>query len=466
MTSRRATIILGVSCLLSVFLVNEWSLAFLFSPHGHIDSISRCMVIRICGGSLLVFGAVSTFWPDRIRLSLVALVLLGIVLALGLGELTLRLARRSDPNLINHAGETRYVSSSDFHHAYRPDEVFTRYPTRWDEFSPVEIQVNSLGMRGAEVPVKEPGEERTILLGDSFLEADEIEENVTAAAWLTRDFSTRRRRFLQHGVSSWSPLLEWNWLLKVGLKLQPDRVILFLFVNDFYSHYAHGDVAYTRETEFDEDGNPVSFKTALFGDYVRNPKKGWAWPGLLNMLDDAYWFTRKATQIPQHDLDTLLATSNPQFEMFLEQLVPRPMKESGTIRDTLRLSRPRSLWDEQTVSDVEVSLGYLRRIRTLLNRRRIDFVITVVPAPWNISREESPLARRYDAFGECTVPMGGLEEVIRGFCRREGIRYLDLSGALFEASKRGKHHLYLNYDGHWSPEGHRVVADAISNFLK
>src|SRR4030095_11674587 len=37
-----------------------------------------------------------------------------------------------------------------------------------------------------------------------------------------------------HGVRGWSPLLEWNWYLKVGRRLKPRVVLLFFFWNDLW----------------------------------------------------------------------------------------------------------------------------------------------------------------------------------------------------------------------------------------
>ena len=71
---------------------------------------------------------------------------------------------------------------------------------------------------------------------------------------------------IQHGMSSWSPLLELNWLIKKGLSFKPKSVVLFLCINDFYQDYFSSDLAYTKETVFDLDGYPKEFNISVHSD--------------------------------------------------------------------------------------------------------------------------------------------------------------------------------------------------------
>ncbi len=45
-------------------------------------------------------------------------------------------------------------------------------------------------------------------------------------------------------------------------------------------------------------------------------------------------------------------------------------------------------------------------------------------------------------------------------------KFLDLTPAFIEEARHGSLVYFPGYDTHWSPEGHRVAADAIANFLK
>jgi len=57
------------------------------------------------------------------------------------------------------------------------------------------------------------------------------------------------------------------------------------------------------------------------------------------------------------------------------------------------------------------------------------------------------------------------EQVIGSWCARENISFVSLTSPLREAAQAGRQ-VYYTYDQHWSPEGHAVVAEALSRFLK
>lgn len=58
----------------------------------------------------------------------------------------------------------------------------------------------------------------------------------------------------------------------------------------------------------------------------------------------------------------------------------------------------------------------------------------------------------------------GREAVVRDWCGRESIPFLALTEALRQAAIEGTQ-VYYTYDPHWTPNGHRVVADAVDRYL-
>ena len=58
------------------------------------------------------------------------------------------------------------------------------------------------------------------------------------------------------------------------------------------------------------------------------------------------------------------------------------------------------------------------------------------------------------------IPLGGIEERIKEFCKINEVEYLDFFKYI---ENRGSNHkLYYKSDPHWNPLGHREVA----NFLE
>ncbi len=59
---------------------------------------------------------------------------------------------------------------------------------------------------------------------------------------------------------------------------------------------------------------------------------------------------------------------------------------------------------------------------------------------------------------------GEMERVVRDYFEDRGIMFVSLTGPLREAAKRGLQ-TYFTYDQHWTPDGHRVVADEMLRVL-
>ena len=55
-------------------------------------------------------------------------------------------------------------------------------------------------------------------------------------------------------------------------------------------------------------------------------------------------------------------------------------------------------------------------------------------------------------------------ELVGTFCRREGIRFLDLTSGLEGAAARGEN-VYFPDDSHWNARGHQLAAEGLARFL-
>jgi hypothetical protein len=60
--------------------------------------------------------------------------------------------------------------------------------------------------------------------------------------------------------------------------------------------------------------------------------------------------------------------------------------------------------------------------------------------------------------------MDTFEEVMRQFCRQEAIEFISLTEILRQQMLAGRQ-AYFTYDQHWSPEGHRIVAEYLAGAL-
>src|SRR5215472_11134476 len=108
-------------------------------------------------------------------------------------------------------------------------------PRPWPvEFS-AEVSINSLGLRGPEVPPREPGEQRVLLLGDSMVAGFEVPYQDTFGALLERDLTQRLGhtvRVINAGVRGYGTDQSYLYYTDRGRKLTPDVVVHFHSGND------------------------------------------------------------------------------------------------------------------------------------------------------------------------------------------------------------------------------------------
>jgi len=106
------------------------------------------------------------------------------------------------------------------------------------------VTFNGLGLRDPRQSVaKPPGTFRVLLLGDSFMEAVQVDERHTTAALLEERLRRLRPdlnvEVINAGVAGWSTSIESLYLDADGRRFQPDLVVLAFFVgNDLHdNHY-------------------------------------------------------------------------------------------------------------------------------------------------------------------------------------------------------------------------------------
>ena len=159
-----------------------------------------------------------------------ALVLIGVLLPLALAEIGLRLAGAILP------GDYQTVSFAEAHPEFgrrnRPGAGWkkTSEYTSW-------IEVNSKGLRGAEIDYpKPPGEYRILVVGDSFTFAEQVNQNETFSQRLedrlNAEGGATHYRVLNAGSNGWATANEAVYLTKEGVRFSPDLVIVALYVGN------------------------------------------------------------------------------------------------------------------------------------------------------------------------------------------------------------------------------------------
>ena len=100
-------------------------------------------------------------------------------------------------------------------------------------------------------------------------------------------------------------------------------------------------------------------------------------------------------------------------------------------------------------------------------RRDAQFAVVIVNAPEQVYPERWDIfLNKYPQLAEEEWDMELPNRELGGFLDEEGIPYLDMLTPFREyASEENTPLLHLPHDGHWTEEGHRLVATEVYNFI-
>jgi hypothetical protein len=167
----------------------------------------------------------------------IALILVTVGLFLGVLEVALRLFGPILPgNYTSGAYLERHPIYGFFHiPGYEGWQRSSEYLTS--------VHFNGIGLRDPrETYPKPPNTFRILLLGDSFMEAVQVEQQETTASVLEARLRAARPdlnvEVINAGVAGWGTGIEWLYLDHEGYKFQPDLVLVSFFIgNDVYDNY-------------------------------------------------------------------------------------------------------------------------------------------------------------------------------------------------------------------------------------
>ena len=97
----------------------------------------------------------------------------------------------------------------------------------------VMVDINSDGLRDKEYPVDKTDAYRIIFLGDSLTFGWGVEDNETFATLIEEDMNSQGpTEVINFGTGNYNTEQEVNLFIDKGLKYNPDKVVLFYFIND------------------------------------------------------------------------------------------------------------------------------------------------------------------------------------------------------------------------------------------
>lgn len=345
------------------------------------------------------------------------------------------------------------------------------------------FETNAYGLRYREIPPKKPEDTfRVFVVGDSFTEGVGVEADAAFPSVLERIFwqDGIAVNFINGGLGGTGPLQYARVFSGVGLKYEPDGLLICIYQNDLSNMRESID---STDLWLFEPALHGSFLKMLFYaispriytmlkkvryDFERSRDNGRDQPGFvagvsewardLGIPDDriAEW----ESTVPR---DLVTAVNEGKFNgAILSYGLTRPYY----FTDALDIATPRAerKWQSMLVSleemtavaaqnGVEVGLVYIP------SQFQYDADSYRPTSPWLIS---GVVIRREWLLGQSEI-----QKRLYRWSTDKDIPLLDLTDT-FRQATLDKPPLSLNWrlDGHWSPLGHEVAADAIHEWLK
>lgn len=294
-----------------------------------------------------------------------------------------------------------------------------------------QITINTHGMRDREHPTaKIIGSYRILVLGDSFMEANQVALNESFSQLLEASMG-RPVEVINASVSGWGTDDEITYLMRYGFQFQPDLVLVGMTL--------HNDL---------QDNLDEEFHSFSGGRLQELPKK----------------------DIPPIDFALLRVKEFLASHSHLYQVLLRAKRFSWTEQAGNRLSsHVAALLDKKEVPEIirawDMTRQLFKKMKVESERRGAKVAVFLIPLWIQVSEE------RLDAFlneHQLSIDQLAIEQPqshMRAIGQEEQIEIIDLLPDFRHAEKQNPRKLYLADDGHWTAAGHRLAAGIVKERL-
>jgi len=333
----------------------------------------------------------------------------------------------------------------------------------WDNHENVSrVRTNSLGLRGAEIPrAKAPGEERILVLGDSYAFGYGVGDEDTFAAVLERELNAepggRRVVVANAGVSSYGTAQELLRYRELHSIVHPDVTVLTFFIgNDVHDNLCLEYISLRPRHDFPcfavRDGALVQQSAPV----EKKPKK--ESQGLVaairNAIKDSETYALLTTK-PK----VLLQTSPALVRLLLRLgLDLRPEYVPHVVAGWYLPENAARGWDltQHLLAELqkEVAADGGRMVLIIIPSRT-----QVIPDMLALTAMLYPGEAPVDEF---LADPDRPQRMLQQFANDHGIAVLDTTPIL---RANGGGALYYPAIAHWNEKGHKVVADALRELL-
>jgi hypothetical protein len=380
------------------------------------------------------------------------LIVASLVIALIICEVGLRLLGISYPDFFDY---DPYLGSK-----LRPG-ITGYFLTEGDGY----VRINSDGLRDREHALKHPPNTlRIAVLGDSFVEAMQVNQDETFCAIMAKDLQGcanlqgRRVEVLNFGQSGFGTAQELLALRHRVWKYSPDVVLLAFFTGNDVADNSPSMMGFPYNPYFTlEDGKLVLHDKQTLKKW-QEEQQNKSWGGEF-----------KRWRQDHFRIFQVLKQGEKALEIWWSQ--PRRTGKAATAPSVSEPGLSDNVYREPTTKVWQdgwnVTEALIRQMRDEVVSRGAKFYVVVLSTGAQVNPD--PAARAAFARSLGVKDLFYSDHRLEKFCQQQGIPILLLAPTFQQYATA--HHVYLHGfkgnlgDGHWNQNGHRLAGDLIARWL-
>lgn len=303
-------------------------------------------------------------------------------------------------------------------------------------------------------------------IGDSFLQADEIDFHETLSFVFSKNSGISA---LQVGYGSWAPITEYNFIS--GKKLKPGVVVnLFVMINDFTKMYYKSNIRYHNSFKTKLVDGKVKFiireQKERRGSTISNDWIQYAIQRSYFIREIVYIHKQVILKQQSQDLTKYDFLSGDFSVLSDDCLVLNRIKQTTQMtpmaEDCLEFAFHSSCWSNETAVAVNNAITDIKRMVEYVETAGGKVNVFLVPAGFSFAGENMAGKKHFKISPGTTITTDGLADYLE---KNLPTRFVSLE-KIIDKLKEGypAEKWYFPADGHWNRHAHSRLGMWLADF--
>jgi len=321
--------------------------------------------------------------------------------------------------------------------AYTRDGLTVHLPkmTQFSSKFGHEITTNSAGMRDREHDLtKAPGVYRILVLGDSFMEANQVKFEDGFVRVLEQRLKEGARRpveVINASVSGWGTDDELTYFMREGVKYRPDLILVAMTLHNDVSDNLREDYHEFRNGRIEQ--RPVTL--VPWGSFAILQVKEW-----MASHSHLYYMAYRASRASWVSNEAQILNSH-----------------VGGLLRRVPDDRIRAGW--------EMTRQLLQKMRQEADAINAPVAVMLLPLSVQVYPETAKEFLATNSLKQTDIDLFKPQEMMQGIGKNIGVSIIDLFPVFRDTKAKCNCALFVQGDGHWNKLGHQTAAEEAARDL-